>query len=258
MDRAPVSLRVTLLPETTVTAPLKLLALFRVMSLAAPAVSEVVVPMVRLPVSVIAPPAVTRQRAGDGDGPQNEGVGVHQGEVEPVGHAHRPGEVVGGRVQVTLFPAPGLKEVVPPISSAPLSVMAPVVLTDSAPPTVEGPRSTAPPAVRVKLVADRRGGDGQGPGVVEGDVVARDHGDRPAEVVGVVQGDVVGRPGSERGGGADGQVAGIGDRPAGGHRQRAGDGDGPQHDRVGVHQGEVGRRGDTHRRRRSRWLRCSA
>ncbi len=55
------SFKVTLLPETTVTAPPKLLALFRVMSLAAPAVSVVVVPMVRLPLSVIAPPAVDRQ-----------------------------------------------------------------------------------------------------------------------------------------------------------------------------------------------------
>ncbi len=61
MDRAPVSFRVTLLPETTVTAPPKLLALFRVMSLAAPAVSEVVVPTEKAPLSVMAP-AVVRVR----------------------------------------------------------------------------------------------------------------------------------------------------------------------------------------------------
>ncbi len=46
--------------------------------------------------------------------------------------------------RVMSLAAPAASEVVVPTDSAPLSVMAPVVLTDSAPPTVQGPRSTAP------------------------------------------------------------------------------------------------------------------
>ena len=54
---APVSLSVTFLPLTTLTAPTKSLALLSVMSLAEPAVRVVVPVTVRAPLSVMAPPA---------------------------------------------------------------------------------------------------------------------------------------------------------------------------------------------------------
>ena len=58
MDSAPLSRRLTLLPQTTVTAPPKALAaLSRVMLLAAPAVRLVVVPTDSAPLWVMAPPA---------------------------------------------------------------------------------------------------------------------------------------------------------------------------------------------------------
>ncbi len=54
-----VSFSVTLLPETTDTAPTKLFALSSVMLLAAPAVRLVVPVTLRAPLSVIVPTAVT-------------------------------------------------------------------------------------------------------------------------------------------------------------------------------------------------------
>ena len=122
MDRAPVSLSATLLPDTTVTAPLKLLALSRVMSLAAPAVSVVVVPMDSTPVSVMAPPALALKAPVMEMVPSTRALASTRVRLVAVFTLTAPVKLLPALFSVIALAA-ALRKVVPPMESAPLWVM---------------------------------------------------------------------------------------------------------------------------------------
>ena len=198
--RALASARLTLLADTTVTAPVKSLdALARVMLLAAPAVRLVVPGTTNAPLWVI-PVAVTFR-------------------LPSSVRACRSSEVMSTTVTSWMLPAEARKLTLPPKLLPALSRVMEVALGTvklEVPLTSRLPLSLrAPPALTVRVPLMVEAPRIQGVGIRQADVVAGSH-RHGAEGVGRVgQGDVVGRPGAQGGESRDRQHPALGDGPGG-------------------------------------------
>ena len=121
---------------------LKLLALSSVISLPAPAASVVVPVTVRLPLSVMAPPAVTFRVPLTVEAPKLSASASTSVTLRPEVIATVE-KLFPAESSVISLPAPAASVVVPATFRLPLSVIAPAVVTFKVPEMLEAPRSSA-------------------------------------------------------------------------------------------------------------------
>ena len=143
-----VSTNVTLFPDMIATV-LKSLALFKVILFAEPAAKVAIPVTANTPLSVITPAVVTFRVPEIVDAPRSSAFVSFSVTLFP--DVITTVEKSSALSNVILFPAPAAKVAVPVTTTAPESVIAPAVVTESVPLTVDAPRSIAFVSVRLTL-----------------------------------------------------------------------------------------------------------